>query len=349
VLRLRGDATSGSSSSSSSSRSGGGPSELHEDEDPFAAGDTAYSSAAANTTFTLRAPVSVPAHTSTLVPMLTMPCSDAAVSVLFSGKGDPRSCVVLRNTTAGTPLEMGTLAVMMDGAFLGESILSPLKPGEYTTAVYAREPRIGAAKATKAATQPPSQLTFVDKEGNTVASPLSATAVCVTRVQTQTTTYTFQNRTGREVRDFLVDHVARPGHRLREGSAATAALDARFRSPAVYRFRMRLPAPAADASERDSAFVFSVVEEMDQVTRTPLLSWPKEERVQLHRMNLVSAADVKHVEAVLKRVETLDAAKAKLDAIKAHLGKLSVVSQQCDVDSISAAVEQLEALVLEHK
>ena len=63
----------------------------------------------------------------------------------------------------------------------------------------------------------------------------------------------------------------------------------------------------------------------------------------------MSAADIRHVEAVLRRVETLDAAKAKLEAIKQHLGRLSVTSQTCDVDAIAAAVEALEALVLQHK
>jgi ubiquitin len=340
VLRLRGDG-------GGSSRAP--PTELHDDEDPFAAGDLAYSSVAANTTFTLRNPVSVPAHTSTLVPMLTMPCGDAAVSTLYSGKGDPRSCVVLRNTTSATPLEMGTLAVSLDGAFLGESILSPLKPGEWTTAIYAREPRISAAKAAKQASRPPSKLVFVDKDDEAVPSPLSASAVCVTRVQTLTTTYTFFNRTGRDCRDFLVDHVARPGYRLQEGSDAAAALDSRFRSPAVYRFRMQLPAPAPGVSDKEGAFVFTAVEEMDKVDRTPLLQWAKSDRVELQRAKLVSAEDIRHVEAVLKRVETLEAAKAKLDSLKAHLGRLSVTSQQCDVNAIAAAVDALEALVLQHK
>ena len=336
VLRLRGDG--------GSSRA---PAELHEDEDPFAQGDAAFTTLAANTTFTLRAPVSVPSGTSVLVPMLSMPCGDEArPSVLFSGKGDPRSCVVLRNATAATPLEMGTMAVSLDGAFLGEAILSPLKPGEWTTAVYAREPRISGAKATKTSLRPPSALSFVDKDGEPVESPLQAATVCVTKVSTTTTTYTFTNRTGSVVRDFLIDHVARPGHRLAAGSEAAAALDTRFRSPAVFRFRIALPAAGAD---KDGATVFTVVEEMDAVTRTPLLSWSKEDRVQLVRALLLTEADARHVEAVLQRVVTLDAAKAKLDQIKSHLGRLSVTSQTVDVDVISRAVDALEALVLTHK
>ena len=132
--------------------------------------------------------------------------------------------------------------------------------------------------------------------------------------------------------------MAKPGFRLLPNSPAEAALDARFQSPAVYRFRMPLPALGEDASPT----LFTVVERREDAERSPLLAWGKEEAIKYQRNGLLSEGDLAELETVRGRVSKIDAAKASLDAVKRHITGLDVTSSRVDVDAIARLVEVLE-------
>jgi len=356
VLRLRGGPGTGPSGHSNSSSSAA---ELLEDEDPFSRDEV--SSAADMTTFALKQPVSIPSRTSALVPIYSLRGLEAVPSLLWCGKGDPRATVCLRNTLS-TPMEMGTVSVLQDGAFLGEALLMPLRPGEWTTVSYARESRVGCSKSSKTELLPVHEVAFVDAKGERVASPLLAAAVQTSRFTRTVTTMSLRNRMGRAAGHFLIDHVAKPGHTLVPGSACQAALDKRFQSPAVYRFCLELAAAAAAAAQSapsssssgEEAAVappqlFVVEEQKELVERTGLLAWGQEEALKLARSGLLSEAALKELEAVRRRVSTLEAAKKRLESVKRHLGGLDVTSTSVDVDAVASLVEGLERGVLAYE
>jgi hypothetical protein len=215
----------------------------------------------------------------------------------------------------------------------------PLRPNEWATVTYARESRVTASKSAKSETLPVHAVTFVDGKDVEVDSPLRAARVRTKRFGTVTTTYTVRNRTGKVCSSFLIDHVAKPGYKLVPGSAGEAALDARFQSPAVYRFRLSLPATASDA---DRQVTFVVVERKENVESTPLLAWSKEEALKHVRSGLVTEDTVAAVEAVRGRVKVIDAAKTKLDAAKRRISELDVTSTAVDVRVIERLVAALE-------
>lgn len=156
------------------------------------------------------------------------------------------------------------------------------------------------------------------------------------------TTYTVDNKTATDVATLFIDHkasdpkAANPYHL----AVGKELVDPRFASPIIYRLNVAVP-----AGEKRT---FVLVESRDNYTPTAITSLSKEDLAQMQRSGLLTPAVVTQIEAVLRRVELVRETDAALAAIRTRLGRLDATKSTVDVDSIVAAVRELDALVLKN-
>lgn len=86
-----------------------------------------------------------------------------------------RGCVRIRIRQAcdgarSSPLWQGTVSVLVNGAFMGEGVMLPLKAGEFTVIPYAKEARVTVTKTSAMTTRPPHRTVYLDIDGNETTS-----------------------------------------------------------------------------------------------------------------------------------------------------------------------------------
>lgn len=155
-------------------------------DDEHAFSEVFSTDTSANYTFDIRSPVSVLAGSSALLPLYSTMLESASVAVHVTGAGVCSSgkrdggheplhnlycfplpalpAIVLRNSLPHL-LDMGSVAVSEDGAFVGEAVLLPLRSGESTLPTHAalreersrptRAPRVPALQASGASSTTP--------------------------------------------------------------------------------------------------------------------------------------------------------------------------------------------------
>jgi len=225
--------------------------------------DVFASDTAALYTFALRTPVTILPHSSALLPLYAARFASSSPAVQFTGRGDCRAAVVVQNIMPHN-LDMGTVSVIVDGNFSGECGMLPLKPAEWGVLAYAKESRVVVTKRDGDRTEnlPPHRIVFLDARGRDVA-PGAATDIHARFWRQVETVYEVENRTDKPVQQLLIDHRALgKDSELVDGGAA---LDPRFRSAMLRRFRMTL-----GPGERRE---FRVLERME--LRMPATMWSK--------------------------------------------------------------------------
>mmetsp|Transcript_46502 Transcript_46502/g.95107 ORF Transcript_46502/g.95107 Transcript_46502/m.95107 type:complete len:785 (+) Transcript_46502:51-2405(+) len=193
-------------------------------------------------TFTLRTPVSIEPKSSALLPLFDLRLANASTCTLFSGSGDCKAGVCIQNT-APHAMDMGTVAVRLDGSFVGEAVLMPLKPREHALLTYANDSRVCVSTTDVDVTNLPAHRSvLLDADGKEV-KPDARESVAVRQMQLHyrvvETTYKIESKSERAIPQLLLDHRSLgKGSELLDDLAAM--VDERFPSPLNYRLRLAL-------------------------------------------------------------------------------------------------------------
>ena len=167
--------------------------------------------------YKLKDRISIRKNQSALVPILQSRINAEKVSMW-----NPSQPAVLRGlwleNTSGMTLDGGSFNVLEDGAFAGEGLLDPVKPGEKRLLSYAADLGLLVDSKQKSENQ---QVTRVR---------ISHGVMWQTTEERQEQTYTIRNR-DTSPRTLVIEHPARPGWKLAEGAdpAETSASFHRFR------------------------------------------------------------------------------------------------------------------------
>jgi ubiquitin len=327
VLRLRGD--SHSTSGSRSSFVSGMDAEdyiVGDDESAFAkvfATDTASVHS-----FEIKTPLTLAKKSSCLVPVFSTSLPTSSTGVYYSGTGDCKASVVLQNVLPHN-MDMGTVSVALDEQFMGECVLLPLRPQEWTLMTYAKENRVAVSKKQSSVTKPAHEVAFLDSTKR-VASPRRATTIRTISKRVLTTTYEISNRAAHAIPVMMIDHKATNGYQLNVGAAS---LDRRFSSPVVYRFNLTLKA--------DDVRSFVLTEEQDVFADQNFLTMSKDELVKLRKDGLLSDSLSAEIETVFVRVEELHNAKKNLAVICDRFNKLDTTLPQDVLLNVFHAIDRL--------
>jgi ubiquitin len=232
-------------------------------------------------TFAIPTPVTVQRGSSALLPVFGAHMAGSAPAVHINSSGECRASVVIQNPTPHA-LDMGSVSVLVDGSFVGECVLLPLKPAEWAVLDYASETRLTMTTETPTITLlPPHRIGRTDPfTGKEIPRPGSAAAVAgaeggdilaaslgglgglgaraaaeraaeaearyasgrlmQAHYRVVERRYELSNRSDRHMSQVLLDHVS-----LGKGTQLVSGaewLDARFKSPVVYRFRLSIAA-----------------------------------------------------------------------------------------------------------
>jgi hypothetical protein len=169
-------------------------------------------------------PVTLLRNQSALVPITQANLEIEQVTLWnpVSGLRRPLRALWLNNST-GQPLDSGAFSVMHDGAFAGEGMLDPIKPGEKRLVSYAVDHAVQPAMRES---PQPTKLVRVSATRNTVSME---TQVRLAR------TYSFRNEDAAP-RVVVLEHPVRPGFSLVGGAAPDET------TPNWARFRIVVPA-----------------------------------------------------------------------------------------------------------
>jgi large subunit ribosomal protein L40e len=208
-----------------------------DDESAFA--DVFEASTASVYTFCIKTPVTIPHGSSALIPLFQSPFTTSSPAILYSGRGDCRAALVLQNVCPHT-LDMGTASVILDGSFMGEAVVLPLKPSEWTAVSYAKETRVTVSQKEGDSTGllPPHRTVLLNSHGKEVRDLHLAASIQNVRWRVEETVYEITNRGDRSVEQFILTHTSLgKGAELLDGKAL---LDARFKLQLQHRFRLTL-------------------------------------------------------------------------------------------------------------
>lgn len=152
--------------------------------------------------YKLKAPVTIKRNQSALVPILNTPIDAERVSLWTraEGSGRPLRAVWLTNSSALT-LDGGTFAVVDAGAFAGEGLIDPLKPGEKRLVSYGSD--LGVLVSVAKADAPEHVTKVVAHEG----------VLTTSTEERESWTYTIRDE-DTTPRTIVVEHPTRSGWKL---------------------------------------------------------------------------------------------------------------------------------------
>jgi len=190
-------------------------------------------------TFSIRQPVSIEKRSSALLPLYDLQLKSSEACVLFGGKGDCKAAVVIQNTSRHA-FDMGSVSVRLDGSFVGEGVLAPLKPSEFACLTYAKEPRVQVSmEDVDVVNLPAHRWFFKDDDGKETTDPQRAKGRFKEHWREVETTYKTVNLSAdRPVPLLLIEH-----RRLSKDSEVIQGkehIDKRFKAPMCIRFRLSL-------------------------------------------------------------------------------------------------------------
>jgi len=191
--------------------------------------------------------VTIRRNQSALVPILQSPVTAERVSLWNDGMGlRPRRAVWLKNTSPLT-LDAGSLSIVDGGAFAGEGLIDPIKPGERRLVSYASD--LGVQVSPRR----------VDGPTRIVRVTMAKGVVTQESQQRRRRSYTARND-NRDARVVLIEHPVTAGWKL----ASTPAPEETTASS--YRFTLAVPAGQAatlDVDETSDGSVRYSVGEFD--------------------------------------------------------------------------------------
>ena len=167
--------------------------------------------------------VTIRRNQSALVPILQSPVTAERVSLWNDGMGlRPRRAVWLTNTSPLT-LDAGSLSIVDGGAFAGEGLIDPVKPGERRLVSYASD--LGVQVSPRSS----------DSPMRIVRVRMAKGIVTQDSVQRRRRTYVARND-NRDARLVLIEHPVAAGWKLVSTPAPEET------TPSAYRFRLAVAA-----------------------------------------------------------------------------------------------------------
>jgi len=167
--------------------------------------------------------VTIRRNQSALVPILQSPVTAERVSLWNDGMGlRPRRAVWLKNTSPLT-LDAGSLSIVDGGAFAGEGLIDPVKPGERRLVSYASD--LGVQVSPRSS----------DSPMRIVRVRMAKGIVTQDSVQRRRRTYVARND-NRDARLVLIEHPVAAGWKLVSTPAPEET------TPSAYRFRLAVAA-----------------------------------------------------------------------------------------------------------